>query len=393
MKTSRSALVLLTLSLIAVALNHTPSWAQPPAAPSSKAVAAVLKPFIDDHVLAGAVTLVASKDKVLSLDAVGYADIAAKKPMRTDNLFWIASMTKPVTATALMMLVDEGKVNVDDPVEKYLPEFKGQMLAVEQPGGKAELKKPAHPITVKNLLTDTSGLAKQPAPGERGGTTSLRVAVECYAATPLQFEPGSKFEYNNPGINTVGRIIEVVSGLPYDEFVGHRLFLPLGMTDTTFWPSEAQVRRLAKAYKPNADKTSLEEVPCPLLVDPREGPRGVPFPAGGLFSTATDVSLFCRMILGGGVLEGSRYLSEEAIQQMTSTQTGSLPLTYGFGWFTDRKSGGSFGHGGAYKTDMHIYPRKQLLTVLMVQHTDWRNDEGKNILPTFQQAALKAFAK
>ena len=139
--------------------GSTPPFRGPDASSClAKGVASSLQPFIDNHVLAGAVMLVASKDKVLSLEAVGYADIAAKKPMQTDNLFWIASMTKPITATALMMLVDEGKVSVDDPVEKYLPEFKGQMLAVEQEQGKAVLKKPAHPITVRNLLTHTSGL-------------------------------------------------------------------------------------------------------------------------------------------------------------------------------------------------------------------------------------------
>ena len=151
----------LALLLAAIQVPSPLSWAQTPPAASPKGVASSLQPFVDNHVLAGAVTLVASKDKILSLEAVGYADIAAKKPMQTDNLFWIASMTKPITATALMMLVDEGKVNVDDPVEKYLPEFKGQMLQVGEEKGKAVLKKPAHPITVKNLLTHTSGLLQR----------------------------------------------------------------------------------------------------------------------------------------------------------------------------------------------------------------------------------------
>jgi CubicO group peptidase (beta-lactamase class C family) len=267
------------------------------------------------------------------------------------------------------------------------------MLAVEQEKGQVALKQPTHPMTVKNLLTHTSGLISNSPLDRHWESISLREAVLGYASFPLKFEPGSKFEYNNPGINTAGRIIEVVSGLPYNEFVDHRLFLPLGMADTTFWPREAQVRRLAEAYKPDAAKTGLEKVPCPLLVDPSDGRRGMPFPAGGLFSTATDISIFCRMLLGGGVLDGARYLSESSLRQMTSTQTGSLPVAYGFGWFTDRKPGGPFGHGGAFKTDMHVYPRQQLVTVFMVQHTDWRNDDGKKILSTFQQAAIKTFAK
>ena len=116
----------------------------------------------------------------------------------------------------------------------------------------------------------------------------------------------------------------------------------------------------------------------------------MPFPAGGLFSTATDVSLFCRMILDGGALNEKRYLSEKSLQQMTSTQTGSLPVAYGYGWFTDRQPGGSFGHGGAHKTDMHIFPQQQLVTVFMVQNTDWRNGDGGKVLPAFQQAAICA---
>ena len=135
MKKSIPAIAILTCLLAVIQVPSTLSSAQTPPAASPKGVASSLQPFVDNHVLAGAVTLVASKEKILSLEAVGYAEIAAKKPMRTDNLFWIASMTKPITATALMMLVDEGKVSVDDPVEKYLPEFKGQKLADGGRGG------------------------------------------------------------------------------------------------------------------------------------------------------------------------------------------------------------------------------------------------------------------
>ena len=393
MKKFPSRFAVLACLLIAIQATAISAWAQTSAVAPPQGLARCLQPFIDSHTLAGAVTLVASPDKVLSLEAVGCADIAARKPMRTDNVFWIASMTKPITATALMMLVDEGKVNVDDPVEKYLPEFKGQMLGVEQEKDKVVLRKPARPITVKNLLTHTSGLANKAAPGKRWDMTSLGAAVECYAACPLKFEPGTKYEYSNPGINTAGRIIEVVSGMPYEEFMARRLFEPLGMKDTTFWPAPAQVQRLAKAYKPTADKAGLAEMPTLPFVDPRSGRKSMAIPAGGLFSTATDVSLFCRMILKGGELDGKRYLSEKAIRLMTSTQTGKLPPAYGFGWATDRKPGGPFGHAGAHKTEMHIFPQHQLVTVLMVQHGEWRNDEGKKIVPTFHQAAIKAFGK
>ncbi len=356
-------------------------------------VAAQLQPFVDSHTLAGAVTLVATKDEVLSLEGVGSADIAAQKPMQTDALFWIASMSKPITATALMMLVDEGKVKVDDPVEKYLPEFKGQMFVAEKDALHALLKKPAHLITVKNILSHTSGLTPRTPLEPQIDILSLRENVWSYPMLPLKFEPDSKYEYSNAGINTAGRIVEVVSGMKFEDFLDARLFRPLGMKDTTFWPNAGQMKRLAKSYKPNADKTALEEVPILQLTYPLTDRRRSPCPAGGLFSTATDVAMFGRMILRGGELDGKRYLSEAAVKQMTATQTGDLPQTYGLGWSTDKKPGGPFGHGGAYATNLRIDPEHRLVTVFMVQHVGWRNEDGKKILPIFQTAATDAFAR
>ena len=204
-----------------------------------------LEPFVENHSLAGAVTLVATKDKVLSVEAVGYADVEARRPMKPDALFWIASMSKPLTATAFMMLVDETKVNLDDPVEKYLPEFKGQMVAVEQNEDHVLLKKPARPITVRDVLSHTSGLPFASRVEPKIDQHPLREAVISYALTPLQSQPGTKYAYSNAGINTAGRIIEVVSGMPYQVFMDQRLFKPLGMKDTTLWPNAAQLKRLA----------------------------------------------------------------------------------------------------------------------------------------------------
>jgi CubicO group peptidase (beta-lactamase class C family) len=375
-------LVVLTVALVATADT-----------PQSGVIAAKLQPFVDHHTLAGAVTLVASKDKVLSLEAVGFMDVAAKKPMRTDCLFWIASMSKPITGAALMILVDEGKVNVDDPVEKYLPEFKGQWLMGDQGKEYVLLKKPKHPITVRNVLSHTSGLPFRSAMEQPTlDMLPLKVAVASYAMTPLQFEPDSKYQYSNAGINTAGRIIEVVSGMPYEEFLDKRLFQPLGMKDTTFWPSEEQLTRLAKSYKPNADKTNLEETTVTQLHYPLNDRKRQPMPAGGLFSTAADVGRFCQMVLNDGVLDGKRVLSEAAVKHMTSKQTGdALKDGYGFGWST---GGGVFGHGGAYSTNMRVDSKRQLVTVYMVQHAGYPNqDEAKEIQPTFQRAAEEKFAK
>src|SRR5579884_1204099 len=185
-------------------------------------VAKSLQPFVDNGTLAGAVTLVASPDKVLSLEAVGYSDVAARTPMRTDNVFWIASMSKPMTAAGLMMLVDEGKVRLDDPVEKYLPEFTGQMVVAVKGVDLLVLKKSPRPITVRDILSHTSGMVTK-SPLERElDILSLHDGVLTCALSPLQFEPGTKYQYCNAGINTAGRIIEVVSGMPYEEYMQKR---------------------------------------------------------------------------------------------------------------------------------------------------------------------------
>jgi CubicO group peptidase (beta-lactamase class C family) len=368
-------------------------WLAPPASaeepPSSKAVAAALQPFVEHHTLAGAVVLVADKDRVLSVDAVGFADVAAGKPMRPDAVFWIASMSKPITAAALMILVDEGKVGLDDPIDKYLPEFKDQWLAVEQDKEHVLLKHPKTPVTVRHVLSHTSGMPFKSAMEQPTlDLLPLRDAVHSYALTPLQSEPGTRYQYSNAGINTAGRIIEVVSEQPYEEFLDKRLFGPLGMKDTTFWPDEGQVKRLARSYKPDAAKTGLEETPIGQLKYPLSDRKRRPVPAGGLFSTADDVGRFCRMVLAGGTFEGKRYLSESAVKQMTTRQTAEpIKESYGLGWSA---GGDTFGHGGAHATDMTIDVKHGLVYVYMVQHAGFPGDGGQS-KGAFRKAAEDEF--
>ncbi|MGD0126663.1 MAG: serine hydrolase domain-containing protein [Terriglobia bacterium] len=361
------------------------------AAESSKTLSAALKPFVDNQTLAGAVVLVASSNRVLALEAVGYADIAAKRPMRTDALFWIASQSKPMTVAALMMLVDEGKVKLDDPVEKYLPEFKGQWLKAEEDAEHLLLKRPAHPITVRNVLSHTSGLPfSSPIEEPTLDVLPLAARVRSYAMLPLEFEPDTKYSYSNAGINTAGRIIEVVSAMPYEQFMDERLFKPLGMKDTTFWPAEKQVRRLAKSYKPNAAKNGLEETTITQLRYPLTDRTRQPMPAGGLFSTAVDVARFCEMMLNRGELDGRRYLSEAAVTQMTTRQTpDTVKEKYGLGLSI---GDGEFGHGGAYATNMTIDTQHGLVFVWMVQHAGFPGD-GEKSRDAFMQTAKTAFAK
>jgi CubicO group peptidase (beta-lactamase class C family) len=392
-----------TISLCGVlAVGLTACLAAQTVTTSEPRVGAALQPFVDRGQLAGAVVLVATRDRILAHEAVGYADVKARVPLKPDALFWVASMSKPITASALMILVDQGAVRLDDPVEKYLPEFKGQLVVEKKSADRIVLKKPAHPITVREILSHTSGLVGRSPLEHELDTLSLREAVITYALTPLQFEPGTKYEYCNPGINTAGRLIEVTSHMPYEEFMRTRLFEPLGMKDTTFWPTDEQVNRLAKSYKPGAKNTGLEEITITQLSYPLSDRKRHPYPAGGLFSTAADMARFCQMILAGGVYEGKRYLSESAVRQMTSTQTGKLidgrkgEAGYGLGWSTSRKaqSGnsavilGPCGHGGAYATHMGIDPERGLITVYLVQHAGFPGIDGGKIEDAFNKAAI-----
>jgi CubicO group peptidase (beta-lactamase class C family) len=384
----RSGLIV-AIGLAAASLTTSASRGDESPSLGTKEIRAALQPFVDSHSLAGAVALVADKDKVLSLDTVGFEDIAGNKPMRVDSLFWIASQSKPITATALMILVDEGRVGLDDPVSKFIPEFKDVKVAVGSGMG-SRLVAPTHPITVRHILSHTSGL---PFSTRIESPTldkwPLAEGVKNYAATPLNSEPGTKYAYSNAGINTAGRIIEVVSGMSYPDFVDQRLLAPLGMKDTTFWPNEDQLTRLAKSYKPNKDKNGLEETTIGQLQYPLNDRKRQPMPAGGYFSTAADMARFCQMILNRGTINGKKILSEEAVKAMTSKQTGdAIKDNYGLGWST----GGTVGHGGAYATNMAIDLKSGLIFIWMVQHAGYPGDGGKS-QGEFRRTAENLFKK
>jgi len=364
----------------------------PVCAQAQASAAAALQPFVDKHELAGAVALVADKDKVLSVEAVGFADIAGKQAMKADALFWIASQSKAMTATAVMMLVEEGKITLNDPVEKYLPEFRGQMVVAEKDNEHMLLRKPRHPITIREVLTHMSGLPFKSAIEEPTlDGLPLAAAVRSYAMTPLQTEPGTHYQYSNAGINTAARILEVVSGMKYDDFMQRRLFDPFGMKDTTFWPTEEQARRIAKSYRPDDAKTNLVETRIDQLIYPlTDRVHRFPMPAGGLFSTAQDTALFCRMLLNGGKVDGTRYLSEAAFKELTKRQTPeSVQESYGFGLSVGADS---FGHGGAFATNMEIRPAKGLVLIWMVQHSGFPG-EGAKAQGVFKNWALERYGK
>jgi CubicO group peptidase (beta-lactamase class C family) len=347
----------------------------------------VLRPYVERHALAGAVMLVVSSNRILSLEAIGYSDVSAKKLMEVDTLFWIASVSKPITATAVMMLVDGGRVRLDDPVEEYLPEFAPQIIALVSGGSQVVLQRPQHAITVRHLLSHTGGLSF--ASSIEFPTLDLyplATRVQSYALQPLLFEPGSDWSYSNAGINTAARIVEIVSRMPFQEFLQERLFAPLGMKDTTFWPTRAQLARLAKSYKPNSAGTDLEETVVTQLRYPlTDRAHRYPMPAGGLFSTAGDLARFCQMILNGGSLGNELYLKEASIQEMSRGQLDAgafknIPSVYGnaygLGWFLG--PAGVFGHPGAYSNDIRVDPVHGIATAWLVQHAGYPGQGAKS---------------
>ncbi|MEY4775760.1 MAG: hypothetical protein RL759_273, partial [Verrucomicrobiota bacterium] len=352
---------------------------------------------------AGAVTMVVGPNRIIALEAFGLADIASGRPMRKDSVFWIASMTKPITAMGVLMLVEEGKVGLDEPVEKYLPSFKGQKVAT--PTGPVPAPRP---VTVRDLLTHTSGLsaASLTAANQPVDTIPLAAMVDHSGRTPLISAPGAKWAYSNTGINALGRIIEVVSGQPYADFVQKRFFDPLDMNSTSFWPDDTLQASLATPYRKDKATGKLIAAGNSRFSNPLQNRARTAIPAGGLFSTANDLAQLCQMILRGGELDGHRFLRPETLKLMTTNQLGEMPkvsfaegMRMGLGFHvvgtpvgvTESLSPGSFGHGGAYGTQAWIDPVRRQAYVLLIQRTDLANSDGSEIRREFQKTAVEAF--
>ena len=389
------------IPLLCSAVLSNPLRAEPPKLPG---VGAALQEQIDRHEIAGAVTMVVTRDQVRHLETSGFADVAARKPMQPDTVFWIASMTKPITAAAVLMLQDEGKLDVRDPVSKYLPEFAGLKTPSGQPAN----------LTLIQILNHTSGLGEAGGPAAREAKT-LANLVPLWLAAPMQFEPGSRWGYCQSGINAAGRVVEVVSGMSFDAFLDKRLFQPLDMKSTTFYLGASERARQVTAYAKNATTGSLDAVPPRPEFGPRDRP---PQGNGGLYSTAEDYAKFCQMLLGRGTFRGVRYLSEASVNLMATPQTpvtlptgffqgdsfGRRGLNYGWGLGTcvlktphdgvaAMLSPGTFGHGGAWGTQAWVDPVQGVAYVLMVQRSNFPNSDASEVRRVFQQAAAKALAK
>jgi CubicO group peptidase (beta-lactamase class C family) len=381
--------------------------AEPPKFDADKlaAIHGGIQKFVDDHQICGAVLVVGTSKGIAYHDAVGNQRLDSAHPMPKDAIFRIMSMTKPITAMGIMLLVEEGKLSLDDPVEKHLPEFKGQMVVDAKTDTTLTLKKPSRPITVRDLLTHTSGEPENP-PGltdlMRKRNRTLAEVVGIDSQRPLEFEPGSKWKYSSSGIDTLGRIIEILSGKSYEQFLDERIFQPLGMHDTAFYLTPAQQDRLAELCAIREGKLVSADATAAL---PTDKPK-FPSPAGGLYSTAADLAKLYSSLLGqlNGQPPMPRILSDESLKTMIKTQTGALEtgftpgMSYGLGFavvrhpqgITEMLSPGTFGHGGAYGTQAWLDPTKDVFYVLLIQRAGLRNSDASEMRQEFQALAAKA---
>ena len=343
---------------------------------------------IDAGDITGAVTLVARHGRIAHFEAHGLMDLDAETPMRKDAVFRLMSMTKPVTATAVLMMLEEGKIRLGDRVSTFLPEFAEMSVVAGAPGDDAgsgaadpALVPAEREITIRDLLTHTSGIVRN---AERTPDDSLATYVPKLAQVPLAFQPGADWQYSGlAGPDVLARIVEIVSGQPYDAFVRSRIFDPLGMHDTMYFPSEEQRPRLVTLYR--LTPQGFEKDPDPDRISSK-----VYFSGGaGLVSTAHDYVQFAQMLANGGELNGKRLLSPRSVELMSSNHVGGMfngklrfpERGFGFGlqvavlednvaagW---RLPNGSFGWFGAYGTQAWINPREGLVTLLMIQNLNY----------------------
>lgn len=424
---------LLALALL-VPLLATPARAQ--GLPADEAAAlgfdaaklARVQALLDDNVragkFAGASALIARKGRVALLAAAGHADREAGRPMAPDTIVRIASMTKPITSVAAMILVEEGRLSLDDPVARYLPEFE-RMKVLDEKGGQSTVEAD-RPITVRHLLTHTSGISYRfinhpglapifvehaVSDGLSETPGALSDNIQRVAQVPLAFQPGAQWHY---GLNTdvIGRVIEVVSGQSLDAFFRDRIFEPLKMTDTHFILPAEKRDRLAAVYGIEGGRP-LERRPSLLI---QRGPlvysttyplwndnAGFYSGGAGLVSTLADYARFLQMLVNKGELDGARILKPETVEAMTRNQIGDLPMAigtrgtgfgYGFGVVTDTGQGpvpaGSYSWGGFFSTYFWVDPTHELVGIVFTQ----THPAGENTLvPDLQRLVYEALEK
>lgn len=397
----RLALLICLLGLAARGMAQEFPTEKPEAAGMSserlERIAKAVQQSIDDKRIAGAVTLVARHGHVVWFKAQGLSDREAGKPMRPDSIFRICSMSKPITSVAVMMLYEEGRFLLEDPISKYLPEFKDPKVLVKPANGPPYTIPATHEITIRDLLRHTSGLTynwnenlgplyekANVAHGLLPYDGTIGDNVKRLAPLPLLFNPGERFEYSL-GVDVLGRLVEVVSGKPLDEFFRTRIFEPLGMKDTSFFPPENKLDRLTAAYT-YYDGKGLNRFPETPITEgsftysadyPYKGAKKLFSGGAGLTSTAEDYARFCQMMLNGGKSGNARLLSRKSVELMTHDQLGKIGPDQGFGLgfgvdgakapLAELGTPGSYNWGGFFYTGFIIDPKEELVVVFMGQ--------------------------
>jgi CubicO group peptidase (beta-lactamase class C family) len=402
--------------------------------PRLQRVDALMQRFIDRGVISGAVTLVARQGRIAHLHAHGLADIEAARPMPTDALFRLASMTKPVISAAILSLAEEGKLLLNEPVSGFLPTFRAQQVAVPNAAvpnwavsdlnaGGFHLEPAAREISLKDLLTHTSGMGSATVgPGfEQTGAViasmqigqSLGDVIPKMGAVPLSFQPGAMWEYSPLfGFDTLAHVVELVSGSGIDQFLADRLFGPLGMPDTAFTVPVDQRSRLAVVYNRTpaglqAAESSIRFLNLQTTSDNRYFSGG-----GGLVGTAEDYSRFGMMLANGGQLDGMRVLSRRTVALMAANHIGTLSLERATGDMRGYRFGlgvrvlddpgeastlacrGTFGWAGAFGTNSWIDPVEQMVGLMLIQRLPTGPNEVdlelRSLFPRFQMTVYQA---
>ncbi len=416
------ALAVTLIPLSVKAQNQNPGL--PMAAPESvgmsserlERIGPAMQKYIDDKLVPGVVTLVARKGKVVHFESQGFMDVESGKPMRPDAIFRIASMTKPITSVALMMLWEEGAFQLRDPVSKFIPDFADQKVSTtsDASGDTGGLMPVNRPATIRDMLTHTAGMPNSylgntqyyASQAAVRGDDSLESYIARLADMPLNYHPGEEWQYS-AATDVVGRLVEVISGQTLADFLNERIFEPLGMTDTHFYMDDDKGGRLMSQYQPGPDNNQI------VLQDPGNNSsrwisndnKSVFRGAGGLVSTPHDYLRFQQAMLNGGELEGARLLSPNTLDLMMENHTGDLPLWlpgpgmgFGLGWAVVEDRGaaatplteGSAYWGGAYCTIAWIDREQELVGILMTQVRPYGHI---NIRQDFQVLAHQAIVE
>jgi methyl acetate hydrolase len=401
------------ISIIGVTMAALTATADAQTSPASTAIDASLRGAVERKEIPGVVALVTDKKGVLYESAFGVADVGTGRPLKTDALFRIASMTKPVTSVALMQLVEQGKIALDDPAEKYLPELKNPMVveSFDAKTGDYKLRPASKPATVRNFLTHTSGLA-YPFTSAIWRDFKPR-AGETYAfGGPMLFDPGERWHYST-SVDVVGRLVEVVSGQKLEDYFHDHIFVPLKMNDTSYNVAEAKGPRLVAQQQRDGAKM---DGPVVLQIPPLVGLTiANPIGGGGLASTADDYGRFMRMILNGGELDGARVLKAETVKLMEQNQIGAvtvpalksaLPRSADFTFIADgrdkwglgflitvdqlpgMRSPGSLSWGGINNTYFWIDPARGIAGTIMMQYLPFAD---ANALAAYRAFELGAY--